>query len=154
MNNLHDIDREREAYEHANALSLINPTEFAINNIVDLVKNGELNGLDAFAAFKKLEKLFDEAKKAIERYASDEADKYNEKTFKLNNVEFSKRQGYAQYDFEADVVYHNLKHKLKQREDLLKLAIKSDEPIYDHEGVEVQKVTIKGYTKDSLSVKF
>jgi hypothetical protein len=155
---MNDINREQEAHEYANAnpgaLAITQPTEAAINNIVALVQEGEVNGLDAFAAFKKLEKLFDEAKKAIEVYAQSEADKWGEKTFKFHNIEFSKRQGYAQYDFEHDVVYHHLKHQLKQREELLKLALKSDQPIYDHEGVEVQKVPINGYTKDSLTVKF
>ena len=46
-----------------------------------------------------------------------------------------------------------LKHKLSQREELLKLALKSDEPIYDGEGVEVPKVSVK-YASDSLSIKY
>ena len=42
---------------------------------------------------------------------------------------------------------------MQQREELLKLALKSNEPIYDSEGVEVPKVSVK-YASDSLQVKY
>jgi hypothetical protein len=50
-------------------------------------------------------------------------------------------------------MWSQLKHKLQQREELLKLALKSDETIYDSEGVEVPKVSVK-YASDSLTVKY
>jgi hypothetical protein len=48
-------------------------------------------------------------------------------------------------------MWQQLKHKLQQREDLLKIALKSDDPIYDSEGVEVPKVSVK-YASDSLTI--
>jgi hypothetical protein len=50
-------------------------------------------------------------------------------------------------------MWQQLKHKLSQREELLKIALKSDEPIYDSEGVEVPKVSVK-FASDSLAVKY
>lgn len=42
---------------------------------------------------------------------------------------------------------------MQQREELLKVAIKSNESIYDSEGVEVPKVSVK-YSAGSLTVKY
>ena len=56
-------------------------------------------------------------------------------------------------DEHIDEMWQQLKHKLQQREELLKLALKSDEPIYDSEGVEVPKVSVK-YASDSWQVKY
>ena len=42
---------------------------------------------------------------------------------------------------------------MQQREELLKVALKSDESIYDSEGCEVPKVSVK-YASDSLQVKY
>ncbi len=61
--------------------------------------------------------------------------------------------GRAMVQFSEDEKWQQLSNQLKQREELLKVALKSDEPIYDSEGCEVPKVNIK-YSKDSLQVKF
>ena len=74
-NNLLDIDRDAEAHGWANAQpnanfdlvvakdSLIPTVESTIETLINGVENGEVTGLDVFATFKKLEKIFDEAKK-------------------------------------------------------------------------------------------
>jgi hypothetical protein len=46
-----------------------------------------------------------------------------------------------------------LNEKLKQRQDLIKVATASKEAIFDENGIEVTKVSLKP-TKSSLSVKF
>lgn len=160
-NNHLDIDREREAYEYANAFDIqltkymSFPTiEQNINTILGAVENGTVSGLEVFSIFKKIEKIFDEAKKKVEAYAFDEAEKHGAKTFNSNGCEFSIRQGYAQYNFDEDHIYSDLKQRLKEREDLLKLALKSKDMIFGSDGVEVPKVSVKGYTKDSLTIKF
>lgn len=56
-------------------------------------------------------------------------------------------------DYEADPIYYELKTKLKEREDLLKLAFKSSDSIYDAMGAEVMKVPIKTHSKETLKVK-
>ena len=154
-NNHLDIDREREAYEYANAMpSVVDKTTQTIQELQLAVENGIVSGLDVFAVFKKLEKIFDEAKNKVETYAFDEAEKHGAKTFNSNGCEFSIRQGYAQYNFDEDHVYSDLKQRLKEREDLLKLALKSKDMIFGSDGIEVPKVSVKGYTKDSLTIKF
>lgn len=168
MENL-DIDQEQKAYEYGKGFDHVGKTSFDVilakdstiptmQSNIDLllqgVENGEVNGLEVFAVFKKLEKIFDEAKKKAEKYAFDEAEKVNEKTFTNFGCQFTIKQGYAQYNYEEDHVYSDLKEKLKNREELLKLALKSKDIIFGSDGVEVPKVSVKGYTKDSLSIKF
>jgi len=48
-------------------------------------------------------------------------------------------------DYEQDDVYKSLKTQLKEREDILKMAHKTNSPIYDEDGVEIPKVGIKTY---------
>lgn len=57
-------------------------------------------------------------------------------------------------DYEQDKMYSDLKEKLKAREDLLKLAYKSKDSIYDNEGVEVMKVGIKTFGSEVVKLTF
>ena len=71
-----------------------------------------------------------------------------------SGVEFSIRQGYAKLDYNSDEVYSSIEEKLKERKALLDLAYKSKDMIFDSEGVEVPKVQVKSWTKDSLIIKY
>jgi len=66
-------------------------------------------------------------------------------------IEFS--EGSMRLNYKDDLVYESLQNQLKQREELLKVAFKSENPIYDHEGVEVPKVS-PNYTKPFLKVSY
>jgi hypothetical protein len=55
--------------------------------------------------------------------------------------------------FNEDAVCAELSEKLKQRQELVKLATNSKDMIFDSEGVEVPKVSIK-FDKSSLTVKY
>ena len=68
-------------------------------------------------------------------------------------IEFCPVNGRTMIQFQDDLVWSELKEKMQQREELLKLALKSNEPIYDSEGVEVTKCSVK-YASDSLQVKY
>lgn len=57
-------------------------------------------------------------------------------------------------DFEKDSVYADLKKKLKAREDLLKLAAKSEDDIYDGDACLVIQVPLKTAGRETLVVKF
>ncbi|MGV6830343.1 MAG: hypothetical protein ACWA5P_02115 [bacterium] len=71
-----------------------------------------------------------------------------------NGVKFSLRNSGDRLDYEKDEVYKELKERLKSREDLLKLAWKSKDEIYDNEGVLVPKVGIKTVGKMSLVISY
>lgn len=71
-----------------------------------------------------------------------------------NGVEFSLRNTGDRLDYDKDQVIAELKKKLKDREELVKLATKSDDEIYDGEGFKVEKVPVKTVGKQVLSLKF
>ena len=68
-------------------------------------------------------------------------------------IEFNPMNGRKMIQYSDDPVWFEISNKLKKREELLKVALNSDDEIYDSEGVQVPKVTIN-YAKDSLAVKF
>jgi hypothetical protein len=68
-------------------------------------------------------------------------------------IEISPVNGRTMIQFQEDHIWSELKEKMQQREELLKVALKSDESIYDSEGIEVLKVSVK-YASDSLQVKY
>jgi len=63
----------------------------------------------------------------------------NEKELECHGVKFTKVDGRRSLDYSTDEVWSELKKQLKEREELLKVASKSKETIYDNEGVEVPK---------------
>jgi len=68
-------------------------------------------------------------------------------------IEVSPVNGRTMIQFNEDYIWSELKEKMQQREELLKVVLKSDESIYDSEGIEVPKVSVK-YASDSLQVKY
>ena len=163
-NHIYDIDREAEAHGWSNAQpsnfdlvvakdSLIPTVESSIQTLISGVENGEITGLDVFATFKKLEKIFDEAKRKVEEHAMLEA-RRQPKTFVISGVEFTSKEGYAILDYEKDDLYKKYKKQLSDRKSLLDSVYKSGSVLFDSEGVEVPNVGVKSYSKDSLSVKF
>ena len=163
-NHIYDIDRDAEANGWANAQpnanfdlvvakdSLIPTVESTIQTLINGVEDGEVTALDVFATFKKLERIFDEAKRKVESMAMAEAQKYD-KTFVIAGVEFTSKEGSKLLNYDEDFLIRELQEKLKQRQELIKVATASKEPIYDANGIEVTKVSLKP-TKSSLSVKF
>jgi hypothetical protein len=163
-NNMHDIDRDAEANGWANAQpnanfdlvvakdSLVPTVEGFIKTLNEGVDNGELKALEVFAVYKKLEKIFDEAKRKVEETAMDEARSYD-KTFVIAGVEFTSKEGSKLLNYSEDFLIQELSEKLKQRQELIKVATASKEAIYDADGIEVTKVSLKP-TKSSLMVKF
>ena len=129
-------------------------TQNVIDTLVTAVMDGELEALIPYAVFDKMEKLVKEAKGKVETYAQDEALKYPSKSFELSGVSYTVKEGYAQMDYESDPIYADLKAKLDARKKQLDLVTKTGTTIYDDSGFEVPKIAVKGYTKDSLIVKF
>jgi hypothetical protein len=162
-NNL-DIDRDAEAHGWANAQpnanfdlvvakdSLIPTVESTIQTLINGVEDGEVTALDVFATFKKLERIFDEAKRKVESLAMYEATKYD-KTFIIAGVEFTSKEGSKLLNYDEDFLIRELTLQIKQRQELIKVATASKEAIYDANGIEVTKVSLKP-TKSSLTVKF
>ena len=62
-------------------------------------------------------------------------------------------QGGKTLDYIKDPIYASIKLMLDDRKELLDLAFKSKDSIFDGEGTEVPKVPIKSFRKQSLNVK-
>ena len=163
-NHIYDIDREAEAHGWENAQpnanfdlivakeSILPTVQGFIDTLVQGVDNGEINALEVFATFKKLEKVFDESKRKVEEQAQKEASNYD-KNFKVAGVEFTQKEGSKTLQYSEDFLIVELTDKIKQRQELIKVATISKEPIYDQNGIEVTKVSIKS-SKSILAVKF
>ena len=112
MNEHLDIDREREEYEYNNVQQSQDRLEIVksvgmpnvvsiIDGIVSDVEVGNINALDAFAIFKKMEAMFNDAKKSIDSLAIDEAETFGESTFSHNGQKYEVRNGATRYSFKG-----------------------------------------------------
>lgn len=114
-----------------------------------LVDAGEVDVIDALSNFTRLEELVrafvSELRRSVE---------LPEKEYVKNGVKFTMRSTGDRYDYAQDDVYATLQKKLKDREELLKLALKSDQTIYDSDGVEVPRVGVKTYGKETLVITY
>lgn len=138
--------------EELKKISNIEDISKALKTIENAIINGDTDALEVFVSTSRAEKLFKSFNSTIKGYAKDEAFKYEGKTFGAFGAEITLKNGSARPNYDDDEVYCALKKSLKQREELLKTALKSSDPIFDKDGVEVTKVSVK-YTDDSLIIK-
>ena len=73
MNDFYELQYQNRNFFEVSKKETVPNILTSIDTIVNKVDLGELNGLDAFSLFKKLEKAFTDAKKTIEGVALDEA---------------------------------------------------------------------------------
>lgn len=111
-----------------------------------LLESGEIDKYEAFAQAERIcqgvSVIRDELKASLPR-----------EKHQCFGIEISPVNGRQMIQYNEDLVWSELKEKLQQREELLKVALKSDETIYDSEGCEVPKVSVK-YSADSLTIKY
>lgn len=117
-----------------------------LNLAKQIINGGEVSKHEALANLVRLNEVISNAITEIKESVS------NEKVTVLG-VEFTPVNGRTMYDFKSDHLWSELNNKLKQREELLKVALKSDETIFDSEGIEVPKIETTN-SKSSLTIKF
>lgn len=76
-----------------------------------------------------------------------------QENFEAFGIKGTYRAGGESLNYKEDVVYAELEAKLKERAELIKVATKSKDTIYDSEGVEVTKVSSTP-RKSSLAISF
>ena len=112
----------------------------------NLIDSGEVDKLEVFAQAERLTlaitSVRDEIKSSLPR------EKQTAFGIEINPV-----NGRQMIQYNEDLVWSELKEKLSNREELLKVALKTTETFYDSEGVEVPKVSVK-YSADSLTIKY
>jgi predicted DNA-binding protein YlxM (UPF0122 family) len=111
-----------------------------------LINNGEHEKLEMFSQAVRIKETINTIYDAIK-------DSIPAEKQIAYGVEISPTNGRIMIQFAEDEIYADLQKQLKDREELLKVALKSDKTIYDDEGVNVPKVSVK-YAADSLTIKY
>ena len=118
-----------------------------IDLINKLFEDGNQTPTQFYSNIARLKAVIDSADKAFrERLILTQAESYN-------GVTFTPKNGAESLNYAEDQIYAELENKLKQRAELLKVANKSDETIFDSEGCEVPKVS-KKFNKSSIVITF
>jgi len=122
-------------------------TALAIDEAKNMLET--TNAIDAHIILKKANLFLSTLMKENEKAALMDWDS-SAKDF-YTNVSYN--QGGKILDYDSDHVYKELKDKLAERKKLLDTSFQMTDPIFDGEGVEVPKVKVKSYRKESLNVK-
>ena len=125
--------------------------DLALEDVNKALETAKSNPVENQIFFKRLKVYVDSFINGNETHAIDEFNKIKRDTFDGVNVSFT--QGGAILDYDQDMIYSDLAAKLKERKMLLDLAFKMTDDIFDNEGVQVPKVKVKNYRKDSLNVR-
>jgi hypothetical protein len=118
-----------------------------IDLINRMFEDGNKTPVQFYSNIARLKAVIDSADKAFrDRLSLIQADSYN-------GVTFTPKNGAESLNYAEDQIYAELENKLKQRAELLKVASKSDNLIFDSEGCEVPKVS-KKFNKSSIVITF
>lgn len=145
MNNQTNID-----LLGSNELSKSNISKFS-EMLIEPFENGEKTAIEMDMQLKFIEETIKEARVNINSYVTSSN---IEKGLILNGCKVSLKEGYAQLNYDDDIEYLRLKTLLAERKELLDSAFKSTHNIVTDEGEVIPKVSVKGYTKDSVSYTF
>lgn len=116
------------------------------NFITNILESGEYNIHELLSQSKR-------ASESLEVINAEILKRLPQENFEAFGLKGTFRNGGEKLNFSEDHLVAELEKKLAQRKELVKTATKSDEPIYDSEGLEVAKVSIT-QIKSSLSISF
>ena len=116
-----------------------------------LIDAGYADVADAFVDATRIAEYLTTFVRVLKKHISPE--EYG-KEYATKSAKITFRGTGDRLDYEQDEVYKTLKELLKEREDLLKLAYKSKDMLFDSEGVEVPKVGIKTPSKETVVITY
>jgi len=114
-----------------------------VNNVYD---NGEVAPERVMANLSRLKWVIDSADSEFRK----RLEIYDKKM--VMGLEFNYVNGGDTANYSDDIVWLELKSQLAHRESLLKVALKSDQELYDENGVQVPKVSTTP-RKSSITIK-
>lgn len=146
MNNKTNID-----LLGSNELSKSNITSLALR-LLEPFENGEKTAIEMDMQLKFVEETIKKSREKINGFvlASNIA-----KGTEIQGCKIATKEGYAQLNYEEDCKYYVLKEQLAYRKQELDNSFKTKHEVVDLEtGEIIPKVSVKGYTKDSVSYTF
>jgi len=116
------------------------------NFITNILDSGDYNIHELLSQSKR-------ASESLDVINSEILKRLPQENFEAFGLKGTFRQGGEKLNFSDDHLVAELEKKLAQRKELVKTATKSDETIFDSDGVEVTKVS-STQIKSSLSISF
>lgn len=114
--------------------------------VADLLDSGEINKVEVYAQALRL-------KEALSIIEAELKESLGQENFEAFGIKGTFRNGGESLNYSDDPIYADLQSQLKEREELLKVALKSANTIYDAEGIEIPKVSTTN-RKSSLSITY
>lgn len=129
-----------------------------IKGLLEGVKNGSIDPLDAFKEMRLAEKQLKDALNEIHADAVSAAEKYSNKSFRRGSYEFTLNKGRAMWDFSTVDEWVDAKDKMKTIEAYAKAryngrSIGGAILVDEETGAEMQYPVVR-YSKESISIKF
>ena len=121
---------------------IANATQFTKN----LIDAGEVNKVELFAQAIRMSEALNVITDQLKQSLPQE-------NFEAFGLKGTYRNGGSTPNYSEDELWSKLKEKLTDREMLLKVAMKSNDTIYDSEGCEVPRVS-ENIRKSSLSISY
>jgi hypothetical protein len=141
------FDMRSEEMQYAPDFTKKQAEQTGIDLINRMFEAGDKTPVQFYSNIARLKAVIDAADRAFrDRVNLPAVDSYN-------GVTFTPKNGAESLNYDEDDIYVLLENKLKQRQELLKVASKTDEIIYDSEGCEVPKVSRK-FNKPSIVITF
>jgi hypothetical protein len=143
---LFELMREREI-QTSNFLPTKKEIQFSAKKFAkELIDKGEVDKKEIIAEAVRLNEAFTIIVKELIRTLPAE-------NFEAFGVKGTFRNGGSTPNYKECEIWSDIAKELKDREELLKLAMKSDKEIYDEAGVLVPKIS-ENIRKSSLSISF
>jgi hypothetical protein len=124
-----------------------------LGELVQQVVDGNADPLEAYIHLKDVEKYLKQCNECVEPLAYQEADKWSEKTFTYKGAEIQKKSAAGRWDFTNVSLYKESQKRLKQIEELAKVAAKGGTTVIDEPSGEVVEPAIYTAGKAIISVK-
>ena len=145
--------------QNNNSIGLLGSNELSKSNIsklsemlIEPFENGEKTAIEMDMQLKFVEETVKQAREKINGFVTSSN---IEKGLEIEGCKVSRREGYAQLNDEDDCKYFMLKEQLAYRKKELDESFKCKNEIVDTEtGEVIPKVSLKSYTKDSVSYTF
>jgi hypothetical protein len=143
---LFELMRQQEI-ETSNFLPNKKEIQFSIKKfITDLLDAGEVNKYELLAQAKRMSEALEVINEELLKVLPQE-------NFEEFGLKGTFRNGGETINFKECEIWSDIQKELKEREELLKTALKSNKEVYDENGVLVPKVSTTP-RKSSLSISF